>query len=460
LFGRHFLPRDAFLWNAEQRHYAPLGQEENIMHVKKLEILNFRGIRYMEIELHRRMNVFVGINGAGKSSLLDAIGYLLTPAEQLLCGASYEELLSNLEASGEKDFPASNVREGEKGSRLSITMNRECVGDRSWYMTTSVQEGGSHLGSGLLDLLVEPKWLLDEFFLNGGASSSIAIFVYYRTRRSVDSVPINAWTNRNFNFCDAYKDALVPQTDFKEFFEWFRNREDLENEERAEGRKEPDPMMVAIRQAIGSFLDTLEDIRVRRRDPLRMIVTKNDQELRIEQLSDGEKCLLAMIGDLARRLAIANEYESWNPLEGEGVVLIDEVDLHLHPQWQRMILPRLMETFPNCQFIVTTHSPQILGELKSEHVIRLMETESGIKAIPANGETFGMTSDMILETQMVTPERNKRIQDMLEEAFLVVERGNIDRAKELMRELKKMAPDIPELIRLDMRISRKEVKDT
>jgi len=155
-------------------------------------------------------------------------------------------------------------------------------------------------------------------------------------------------------------------------------------------------------------------------------------------------------------LAIANPYLE-NPLDGEGVVLIDEVDLHLHPQWQRMILPRLMETFPNCQFIVSTHSPQILGEVKSEHIIRLEDTRAGIEAFPANGETFGLTSNEILERQMETSERNMDIQEMIEEAFLSVERGNLDRAKELKTELAKTAKNIPELVSLDMRISRKEV---
>jgi predicted ATP-binding protein involved in virulence len=177
--------------------------------------------------------------------------------------------------------------------------------------------------------------------------------------------------------------------------------------------------------------------------------------LRIEQLSDGEKCLLAMVGDLARRLAIANPSLD-KPLKGEGVVLIDEVDLHLHPQWQRMILPRLMETFLNCQFIVSTHSPQILGELEGKYIIRLKETDAGIKAIPANGETFGMTSNEILRTQMESTERNKGVHNMLEQAFTEVEYGNLAKAKELKAKLEETAEDIPELVRLDMRISLKE----
>ena len=95
-----------------------------------------------------------------------------------------------------------------------------------------------------------------------------------------------------------------------------------------------------------------------------MEVVKDGEVFNIEQLSDGEKSLIAMIGDLARRLSIANPGVR-EPLHGRGIVLIDEVELHLHPAWQRDILPRLMNTFPNVQFMVTTHSPLVLAQLNS-----------------------------------------------------------------------------------------------
>jgi predicted ATP-binding protein involved in virulence len=105
-----------------------------------------------------------------------------------------------------------------------------------------------------------------------------------------------------------------------------------------------------------------------------MTITKQGQELIINQLSDGEKCLLAMVGDLARRLAIANPSLP-DPLQGSGVVLIDEIELHLHPKWQREIIPALTRTFPNCQFIVTTHSPQVISQVKPEGIYILERTD-------------------------------------------------------------------------------------
>jgi predicted ATP-binding protein involved in virulence len=188
-----------------------------------------------------------------------------------------------------------------------------------------------------------------------------------------------------------------------------------------------------------------------------MIVTKNDKELRIEQLSDGEKCLLAMVGDLARRLAIANPSLD-NPLEGEGVVLIDEVDLHLHPQWQRMILPRMIKTFPNCQFIVTTHSPQILGELERGKgmIIPLQDGDNGIEISPGDFNVFGQTSDVILADVMETPKRNNDISVMLDEIFQAIDANNLDDARKRKKELEKKAEGLPEIATIELLLHRKE----
>ena len=86
---------------------------------------------------------------------------------------------------------------------------------------------------------------------------------------------------------------------------------------------------------------------------------KFGKEIRVDLLSDGEKCTLAMFGDLARRMALANP-NLVNPLNGEGLVLIDEVELHMHPSWQRRILGVLKTIFPNIQFILTTDSKNIV----------------------------------------------------------------------------------------------------
>lgn len=95
--------------------------------------------------------------------------------------------------------------------------------------------------------------------------------------------------------------------DFRTFFEWFRNQEDFENEQKSIKRDWDyrDPALECVRKAALSMLDDAEEIKVRR-NPLRMVVIRNDKEYRVDQLSDGEKCTLALLGDIARRVAILN----------------------------------------------------------------------------------------------------------------------------------------------------------
>jgi hypothetical protein len=162
-----------------------------------------------------------------------------------------------------------------------------------------------------------------------------------------------------------------------------------------------------------------------------------------------------MVGDLARRLAIANP-EMEKPELGSGVVLIDEIELHLHPKWQRMVIPALLRTFPNCQFIITTHSPQVLGEVKDGKIYRLANTESGVTAEIVR--TYGRDSNRILEDEMGVPKRSQEIKDGLRDLFRLIDDGNLPKARELQTFLKEeIGFDEPEFARADVLIHRKEV---
>ncbi len=189
---------------------------------------------------------------------------------------------------------------------------------------------------------------------------------------------------------------------------------------------------------------------------MRMTVQKQGEELIVNQLSDGEKCLLAMVGDLARRLAIANPSLP-DPLEGSGVVLIDEIELHLHPKWQREIIPALTRTFPNCQFIVTTHSPQVISQVKPEGIYILEKTDEGVVAKRPES-SFGRDSNRILEDLMGVPERPQEIKESLLELFRLIDAGNIEGARQLRQQLaNEIGADEPEFVKADVLIRRKEI---
>jgi len=255
----------------------------------------------------------------------------------------------------------------------------------------------------------------------------------------------------------AYDQALTgTRNDFRIFFEWFRQREDIENEgirdvtarggnvaREAQGRYGRDRQLNAVRTAIETMMPGFVNPRVRRQPLLRMTVEKNGQELIVNQLSDGEKCLLAMAGDLARRLAIANP-SSRNPLDGEGVVLIDELDLHLHPQWQRMVIPALEKTFTRCQFIVTTHSPLVLSYLPREQAFLI----ENFKLLEKKPYTYGRDVNGLLFDVMAVLDRPDEVKKELKQCFRLIDEDRIRDAKEKLDDLeKRLGPDDTELLR-------------
>ena len=176
------------------------------------------------------------------------------------------------------------------------------------------------------------------------------------------------------------------------------------------------------------MLDGFTNLRVNRH-PLSMTIRKGSKTLRIEQLSDGEKCTLAMFGDLARRLSIANPYLD-NPLEGYGIVLIDEIELHMHPGWQRKVLPTLSKLFPNIQFIVTTHSPQVLGEVNDKYNIISLETVDGKTTIEYIHRLDAVDSNVILEDLMNVPSRNVETSKYISQIHALIRDNRLDEAQQ------------------------------
>ena len=149
-----------------------------------------------------------------------------------------------------------------------------------------------------------------------------------------------------------------------------------------------------------------------------------------------------MIGDIARRLAIANPGRD-NPLDGEAVILIDEIELHLHPKWQRMIIPGLLKTFPNCQFLVTSHSPQVLGEIEDTNYIWILEEEEE----PYHPScAYGMESSELLREVMGAESRNADVSKELEEIDRLIASENFEEARSAIQRLAKKTGEIPAII--------------
>ena len=166
---------------------------------------------------------------------------------------------------------------------------------------------------------------------------------------------------------------------------------------------------------------------------------------------------MALVGDLARRLAILNP-DCKNPLEGEGIVLIDEIDLHLHPKWQQLVIPGLCRIFPNCQFFISTHSPQVLTHVKAESVWVLCPVPGeGILAEQPK-MTYGKTVERILEDVMgLESTRPENIQKELDAIYEAIHAKNWNHAEERIQNLfVQIGPD-PDITRAKTLLARKEL---
>ncbi|MEH2071941.1 MAG: AAA family ATPase [Nostoc sp.] len=465
------------------------------MKVKRLKMQSFRGIGDLTLDFHEaEPTIIIGINGVGKSSILDCLAILLTQ----LTGQIQDSLESL------RFFITQDVTNGRDRTHNEITVLIE-LQELTWLMA---EDKGAKTNDGkyiYLQDTIKDNFELEKEIINlknkfknskdfetllirnenrrtelatiirselkgdlktaienlnnqlaAIPDTNVPLAVYYPVNRAVIDMPLEISEVSSFKQVDAYEQALTGgRIDFKTFFEWFRNREDLENERRRDNPDYRDKQLEAVRQSISSLIPEFSNLRVQR-SPLRMTVRKQGEELIINQLSDGEKCLLAMVGDLARRLAIANPGLT-EPLEGEGVVLIDEIELHLHPKWQREIIPALTRTFPNCQFIVTTHSPQVISQVKPEGIYILEKTDEGVIAKKPES-SFGRDSNRILEDLMGVPERPREIKESLLELFRLIDAGNLEGARQLRQQLaNEIGADEPEFVKADVLIRRKEI---
>ena len=163
-------------------------------------------------------------------------------------------------------------------------------------------------------------------------------------------------------------------------------------------------------------------------------IFKNNNAIQLNQLSDGEKMMILLVSDIARRLTIANKTNNTEEIiNGKGIVLIDEIETHLHPSWQRKIIPALTQTFPNIQFIVTTHSPQILANVQKESV-HIIENAQFVPYAPP---TYGKDSNSILWDIFGVKKYPKHTEILFSKFYQALENENKDLATKALTALKK-----------------------
>lgn len=414
------------------------------MHLISVQAGNFKGFKSLDLAVGGKNAVIFGINGTGKSSVLAAINYVfwrwlnpinpsqsiayksLTP-EKIHYGCSQQLVQATLELNGQSYTLYRVYSKARPGKNAVATYSRK---EYERFVKDFVE-----------------LYLRDD-------ETDMPIYVSYGTNRSVLDIPLRIRTKHQFSKVAALEHATDNKLDFRTFFEWFRNQEDIENEHIRESgdTNYHDRCLESVRTAVQSMLDGFTDLRVKR-NPLRMVVKKAGAEIQVDQLSDGEKCTLALFGDLARRIAIANPSRE-NPLHGAGIVLIDEIELHMHPQWQRTVLKNLQSVFPNIQFIVTTHSPQVLGEVGEDFaVFKLYGHEDGDIGVETVS-TYGKDSNAILKAEMDTTVRTQPILDKFQEFYSTLDAQKYTQAQKILDDLSALVGEDSDItgmqIQLDM----------
>ena len=385
------------------------------MRLDKISIANMRLVgedaRELNIDPAKNVLILLGDNGFGKTTILDAIATAMAPYSAQFPGIADYQL---------SDLDVHINRHGRRARYLTI--NAEFSDNGVTMTSVRYRKGTQSTPKPNYEQLKQVAIAKKEAILAGEVDVQLPIFAYYGTGRGQFQVPERRrGFQQAFERWDCYKSAINPETDFKRFFGWFDLMEDQERRDREKlwDLGYTSPVLQTVRRALDEIVEGYKNPRIETR-PLRFIMDRIDKdgsrhELRIEQLSEGYKIVIAMVADLAARMAEANPKMN-DPLNTSGIVLIDEVDLHLHPRWQREILIKLTKVFPNLQFIVSTHSPVIVvGAAEISQVVNLntINDDENLHQNDIQVSNVGqvLLSDLFGLKYLYSPEWDNKIQE-------------------------------------------------
>ncbi|HMT78106.1 MAG TPA: AAA family ATPase [Saprospiraceae bacterium] len=393
------------------------------MRINKLRLKNFRLFQDLVIDFgNSNITASIGINGAGKTSILDAIS-------KALSSIMSDE---NLQTHGQDFLSNSDILKGETNTTIEAsfsldgkTINVNC----NWSIDGNGQNTVDNTG---------------EFIKN-----RLPLMVYYRVNRT-SSIPVFAKSMISDRVSAMYSSALEANVSaFSKFEGWFINELNLENEykvSKADHLYELDSLR-NVRNAFKNFLsivgeNSITDIRIDRdakstdfnldNEPYAVVI-KNGDRLRFNQLSSGERMVMYLVSDIARRLTFSAQNDE-NTINGSGIVLIDELDLHLHPAWQKTIVQALKNTFPNVQFIVTTHAPLILSTLRPENILAL--SDGNVISKENLPKVYSGTADEVLEELMNVKPYMMDFDSEKQELDILYNNFQLDEAEKKLKQLK------------------------
>jgi predicted ATP-binding protein involved in virulence len=398
--------------------------------LKKIELSDYKKFPSLVFNTSKKnTTVIIGNNGSGKSTILESIAKCL------------HFLSDNIRIKNNNNYRF-NDSEINITSKSGYSYINSTVEIKDYLFNCSLAKNSENIPRKISSHLEEFKSLAGMYQKSNDLEDnklSYPLLAYYPVERSVvmrreDTTKFSESKSSGFDRkTEGLKNSFDGTSNFKEFFIWFKELDDIINEHKAKNSITKEELEAAIlknaeiddiqallsklinnksnsaekskeilikqqdfvTRSIATFLSNIDNINIKRSPSLDMTVTQDGREISIFNLSQGEKTLISLISDIARRLVILNP-DLENPLHGTGIVLIDEIDLHLHPQWQQTIVQKLENTFPNIQFIVSTHSPLVLTTVTSEQIKIINETSGRFEIISPLSNPFGKQSSEAL----------------------------------------------------------------
>ncbi len=430
-----------------QKAKAAFGRCEMILNraafkVKHLKLKNMRRLEDLALTFDDRLTVLIGENATGKTTVCDS----LTKALSWVLSAIRRENIDGIHITD------NDIRSGEINAEIAVDLALDSYNPIHFSLAHSLQDGAEEQKSDLSELK-EYAAVIRECITVNGCEVTLPLFIFYSVNRPNF---VRGARKIHLNRASAYDHALDEKVRISDMIEWFVTLENLSSQETGTELRDLEQFRTLLTSTLAEFLDQEKNADVVKRvlledalssiqqklvdtdekiaalkcrpystaEKLKKLVNETVKDLipnasgifvdrstgkdrvvldiygelhDIQYLSHGQRSVLFMVADLLSRLEILNPHLA-DPRQSPGVVIIDEIELHLHPTWQQTIIDSLLKIFPNMQFIITTHSPQVISTVHKDQ-IRFLKNDfktNRVKVHSPNFQTRGLSADDIL----------------------------------------------------------------